>query len=340
LEVFQINIALHTSLLGLTIELYSAQLEGINAIISAYNAYIGASLAEHGAELATLDVTRAQLQSNQAKISMYQAQGRTESVRASVYETAVEQDTLPIEEFTTYIDGLLQNVDIMKLNIAAYRDSLQIQSEAVKIDKASIAAYADQIRASGSALEVYDANWDLYDTAYSAAAQTSNATQQFNSASLQALTGEIGVFRSAAEQQNAYLRAITTWTEERSQIISQYSSTVSQMANYVESKNSSTTSLEEARSRINLAKADNAAIQSALDAQRDAAQAAVDGGLLAATATTMSGAAQAAYSMRSLSASMASSAGDTTSTSGDTSAAETTDYNRQYAYNKTQSLTA
>jgi len=333
-EVFEINAELHNQVFNLVVEMYTLQLQATNAVIDAYNTYVGVVVAEQQAETAELSVARAKLQSNKARIAMYRAQGQTAGVRADVFETDVQQSILPLEEYTTYIDGLLVNVDIQQENIKAYKDGLAAYADAMKVDKAKIDAYGAQIRAEGSAVEVYKENWDLYSGAYSALSGQNSAISGFNRDSLQALNAEIGVFRAAADEQGAYLRAISAWAEQNRGASGDYSRGVNQAVSYLTGSNKTTLDLVESKSRVDLYVADIKSTQSALTAQRQAAQASIDAGLAASTATTYAGQAQAAYSVRSISAGLGSTASDAESSNFNSRASIGNSYTKSYSYSK------
>jgi hypothetical protein len=336
-EVFEINAALHNQVFNLVVEMYTLQLQAVNAVIDAYNTYVSVVVAEQQAETAELSVARAKLQSNKARISMYEAQGRTASVRADVFETDVQQSILPLEEYTTYIDGLLINVDIQQENIKAYKDALSSYAESLKVDKAKIDAYGAQVRAEGSAVDVYKENWDLYGTAHSTLSGQNSSISSFNQASLQALNAEISVFRAAADEQSSYLRGLSTWIDQNRSITSDYARGVGQAVSFLTNSNKTTYDLAEARSRIDLSIADMESTEEALTAQRQAAQATIDAGLLASTATTYAGQAQAAYSVRSISAGLGSTASDGETKNFRASASEGGSYNKSYTYTKSGS---
>ena len=339
-EVFSINATLHLQVFNTIVTIYNAQLGGVDALIGAYNAYVGANITEQEAEAAALQATDARLQTNRAEVQMYRAQAGTENARIGVYEAEVEQDSLPIEEYSAYIDGLLQNVRIMRYNIDAYRGSLQAYAQAIETDKSALDAYQAHIRTEGSAVDLYRENWELYDVAHRALSQQNSSVAQFNRSSLQALQSEIGVFRSAAEGQNTYLRALTGWLDQRSRTIVDYRDNVNRMVSYMGSKNSAVTAIEVAEKRILLGEAEAESTQSALDAQRDAAQATIDSGLLTAETTTYAGLAQAAYSIRSISASLGSGASDADSRSYSEGASEDVSYSRSYSYTRNKKVTS
>jgi hypothetical protein len=338
IEVFQFNVALHIELFNTIVDMYTAQLQGVNELINAYNTYISVTLAENSAEQAELEVSRAVLQTNKAAVDMYQSQARTAGVRATIFGTTVEQNTLPVEEFTTYIDGQLQNIALVKLNISAYKEALDAYSAAAKLDKSAVDAYGAQVRAEGSATDVYKENWDLYGTAYATLGGQNNSIGEFNRSSLQALTSEIGVFRAAIDEQRGYLQGLSTWVSERGGVIQGYTQAARQMSTFMDEKDATILALDDANVRVELADADLESTQAALDAQRIAAQASIDAGLLAASATTYSGLAQAAFSIRSISASLGSSSTDSDSKSFSSSAVEGNSFSRSYSY--TKSLTA
>jgi hypothetical protein len=330
-EVFQFNIELHKGLFNVIISMYETQVQAINAVIQAYNSYVNASIAENRAEIAEISAAQAVLRTNQATVQMYDAQGKTASVRADIYSTDVEQQTLTIEEFGTYIDGLLTNVELQKLNITAYKDSLRAYSDSVKVDRRKIDAYGAEVRATGSVVDVYKENWDLYSTANTALSGQNSSVGNFNRSSMQSLTAEIGVFRNAAEQQRSYLRGVSRWLTENGGIVREYTRAVRQVVSFVQDKNAAIIGLDEANIRIDLAAADFASTESALDAQRAAAQATIDAGLLASEATLYAGQAQAAYSIRSISASLGSTASDGDTKSFTSSATEGQQYTRSYS---------
>jgi tetratricopeptide (TPR) repeat protein len=334
IEVFEINVAMHIELFNTLVDMYTTQLQGVNELIAAYNTYIGVVLAENSAELAELEVSKAVLQTNRAAVKMYQAQSETAGVRATIYGTTVEQDTLPIDEYTTYIDGQLQNIALVKLNISAYKEALSAYSSAAKLDKSVVDAYGAQVRAEGSAIDVYKENWDLYGTAYSTLGGQNNSIGEFNRASFQALTSEIGVFRSPIDEQRSYLRGLSTWVTERGGAVRGHTQAAKEMSTFMQGKSDTIVALEDANVRVELANADLDSTQSALDAQRIAAQAAVDAGLLASNATTYSGLAQSAYSIRSISASLGSFSTDSDGKTFSSSATEGNSYTRSYAYSK------
>lgn len=338
IEVFEINAQLHNTILNILIDLYTTQLTGVNAIISAYNSYIGAALAEYRAESATLEVAQAKLQSNRARVEMYQAQARTSGVRVNVYETDVEQAALPSEEFSIYVDGLLQNVDIVRTNLQGYQDALRAFTQGIQQDRAKIDAYGAQIRAEGSAADVYRENWDLYNAAQSALSGQNSAVAQFNRSSQQALESEINVFGRAAEQQRSYLRNLSVWIEQKRGAWADYSRGVSAVVGYMEGKNSAVVDLEEASVRVDLSRADFATTEQALDAQRAAAQANIDAGLQASSTTTYGALAQASYSIRDVSARLSASASDSDAKTFSSNATESNQYTRSYLYKKSQTL--
>ncbi|RLB67182.1 MAG: hypothetical protein DRH08_04305 [Deltaproteobacteria bacterium] len=338
IEVFEINYSLHTAVFDVVVDMYTAQLAGVNALIQSYNTYIATILAEQSAKAAEVQQYQAQVRTDQAEISMYEAQISTTEAQTDVYSTSIDQETLKAQEFSAYISGLMKNVDIVKLNIGAYKEALRVYSDATKADSAIIDAYGAQVRAEGSAVGVYTENWDLYATANSALSGQNNAVRSFNSASLAAVRSEIGVFRQAATEQRSYLSAVGAWTSANNAIASDYERGVTAVSRFYAGKNATVVDIAEATSRLELSQASLAATESALDAQREAAQAVIDAGLAASEATTYAGQAQAAYAIRSVSTQLGASATDSDKQSFTSSASEGRKYSRSYSYTKSANI--
>jgi hypothetical protein len=338
IEVFEINWALHTSVFNVVVDLYQAQLTGINSHIQAYNTYIRVLLAEQSAKSAEVEQYSAQVRTDQAEIQMYEAQISTTEAQTGVYETDIRQETLKAQEYSAYIDGLMKNVDITKLNIDAYKDALRVYSEATKADSAIVDAYGAQVRAEGSAVGVYSENWDLFSAANNALRGQNSAVQQANSASLQTLRAEINVFQRAAAQQRSYLSAVGQWVSANDGIAADYRQGVTALTRFMTGKNGVTVDIEDATVRLAMSQASLAATESSLDAQRLAAQATIDAGLAASEATTYAGQAQAAYAIRSVSTQLGSTATDADSQTFSSSASEGNNYSRSYSYTKSSTI--
>jgi hypothetical protein len=338
IEVFEINYALHTSVFNIVLDLYQAQLAGVNAHIQAYNVYITTLLAEQSAKAAEIEQYSAQVRTDQAEIQMYEAQISTTEAQTGVYETDIRQETLKAQEYSAYIDGLMKNVDITKLNIDAYKDALQVYSAATKADSAIIDGYGAQVRAEGSAVGVYSENWDLYSTANNALRGQNSAVQTANNASLQSLRAEINVFQRAAAEQRSYLGAVGQWISANDAVANDYRQGVSTLARFYTGKNAVVVDIADATTRLAMSQAALAATESSLDAQRQAAQATIDAGLAASEATTYAGQAQAAYAIRSVGTQLNSTASDSDAQTFSSTASEANNYSRSYSYTKSASL--
>lgn len=339
-EVFEYNIALHISLFNGVVAMYNAQLQAVNAVIESYNIYLDTLLTQQRAESAELAEARAIIDTNRAKVTSYSAQVGTVETQARIYTTEADAATLPIKEFTIYVEGLSKNLDIARANVEAYSSAIRQYSSAVEVDKAKIAAYRDQVSAEGSVTGVYTANWDLYSTALRVAETVNTEARNFNNASLQALNAEIGVFSAAAEQQRSYIAALNTWVSTNNSMVADHSRALQAAASYSGEKARTTVALENARLDAALAVADTNSLQSALEAQRNAAQAQIDAGLLISEATTYAGLAQSAYAIRSVSASLGASASEALGYNYADSASENETYGRSYSYTKSRSITA
>jgi len=338
IEVYEINYSLHATVFNVVVDMYTAQLAGVNALIQSYNTYIRVLLAEQSANAAEVQQYQAQVRTDQAEIQMYEAQISTTEAQTSVYETDIQQETLKAQEYSSYIAGLMKNVDIVKLNIAAYKDALGVYSDSTKADSAIIDAYSAQVRSEGSAVGVYAENWDLYSAANSALSGQNNAIRSSNAASLQSLRAEIGVFQQAATEQRAYLGAVGAWVSANNAIASDYERGVSAVSRFYTGKNAVVVDLADATTRLALSQNTLAATESSLDAQRLAAQATIDAGLAASEATTYAGQAQAAYAIRSISTQLGSTSADSDAQTFRSTATESNTYRRSYSYTKTASI--
>lgn len=334
IEVYEVNLKLHADLFNIVADMFQLQLQGVNAQIDAYNTYVRTVLAEQRAVASEIESFQAQVRTDNAEIDMYEAQIKTTEAQTDVYVTDINQETLRIDEYVAYIQGLMKNVEIVRLNIDAYQEALRAFTVSTKADSAIIDAYSAQIRTEGSAIDVYRENWDLYSAAYAAIGGQNNAVQQYNTASLAALRSEISVFSAAASQQRAYLEAIGRWVSANNSVASDYERGVQALARFYTGKNAVEVDLSEATSRIQMAQAALDSIESSLAAQRDAAQAVVNAGLLASEANTYAGQAQAAYAIRSVQTQLGSTATDSDKQGYSNSASEGRNYRRTYSNTK------
>lgn len=339
IQAFKHNANMHIELFNATAKAYNEHLRAAKIIVDMYGEYVKATLAQEKAKNAEISEDRAILTTNKAKLGIYDAQIDTTNVQANIYSTNVRANTLPIKEFAIYLRGLNTNLDIARVNVEAYASAIKGYVSAVDIDKAKISAYGAQVRAEGSATNVYKANWDAYATALGANQSINDAARGFNAASAQAVNAEIGVFRAAADQQRSYIQALTQWISTNNSIVADHSRALQAAVQFASQKAGVSVSLENARLDVELALADTNALQQALETQRQAAQATIDAGLASSEATTYAGLAQAAYAIRSVSASLGSSAGDNTGYNFNSSSSETDSYTRSYSYSKSRSIT-
>jgi hypothetical protein len=339
-EVLKFNVAIQAQYVDLLIEMFNQQLGAVKSVVSAYEAYVQAVLADYKAQSASIRREEAVLETNNAKVTVMGAQTKTLESQADVYSLDVTRSTQELEEFNTYVQGVLKNVNIARTNIDAFKDAIKQYSSATDSDKYTIEGYASQVRATGSATGVYEANWDAFSVAYGAASANSDAIRSWYTSSNQALTAEIGTFSTAASSQREYTQTLIQWLQANSAMFGNYASASAAEASYTKTYNAHSTSYQEAQSAIDLATEDAKVRVQALTAQAAALQASIDVGLTAAEATTAAGCAQAAYSVRSISANLRATTGmsDTGSNKISTSTSDST--TRAYAYNKTRSIEA
>ena len=339
-EVLKFNVAIQAEYVDLLIQMFNYQLDAVKGVVGAYEAYVQAVLADYKAQGAVIKAEQAVLDTNSAKVTVMGAQTDTLGAQADVYSLDVSRSTQELEEFSIYVQGVLKNVDIARVNIDAFKDAIKQYSAATETDKATIEGYASQVRATGSATGVYEANWDAFSIAHSAAGANSDAIRSWYTSSNQALTAEIGTFSTAASTQREYTNTLVNWLQANSAMFGNYASAATAESNYTKAYNAHSVSYEEARSSIDLATEDAQVRMQALTAQAAALQASIDVGLTAAEATSAAGCAQAAYSVRSISANLRATAGMGDSGSNKISASASDTVARAYAYNKTRSIEA
>jgi hypothetical protein len=235
---------------------------------------------------------------------------------------------------------VLKNVDIARTNIEAFKSAIRQYSAATDADRAVIEGYASQVRATGSATGIYEANWDAFEVAQSAAGANSDAIRSWYSSSTQSLTAEIACFSAAANSQREYTSALIDWVRANSSMLTDYGSAVGAEIDYVKTYNDHSLSHTEATASLDLAIEDAQVRVQALTAQAAALQASVDVGLTAAEATSAAGCAQAAYSVRSISANLRADASMSDTGSSRIASSTSDSVSRSYAYNKTRSIEA
>jgi len=336
-QTLKFNVAMQIEYANLLVSVFNEQLKGVRALVGAYQTYAGAVIAEYNAYTRAIVSQNAVLDTNSAKVTAYGAQAGTIGVQADVYSTEIEHLTQPLTEYQIYVQGILKNVDLAKVNIESFSQAVRAYGQAIDADTAMIDGYAAQVQATGSATGVYEANYDAYSATLSAKRGSNEARQSWYSSSLQALSGEIAEFQTASQSQRVYLRALTDWTQANATMHNQYASGIAAESGYVGAFNRHSISLTESQSNIDLAAEDARVRMAALEAQAIALQESIDIGLTAANATTAAGCAQAAYSVRSISAGMRATAGMVDSGSASASNTISTSTNRSYAYRKTRS---
>jgi len=340
LEVLKFNVAIQGEYVDLLITMFNMQLKAVRGIVSAYEAYVQTKLADYSAQGAVIKAQGAVLDTNSAKVSVMGAQTDTVEAQAQAYSLDITRATQELEEFSNYVKGILKNVDIARINIDSFKSAIKQYSLATDSDRATIEGYAGQVRATGSATGVYEANWDSFAAAHSAADANSDAIRSWYGSSLQSLTAEIGSFSAAATAQRAYTQTLTDWIQANASMMTDYASGVNAEINYVKTYNGHSISYEEASSAILLATEDASVRMESLSAQAAALQASIDVGLTAAEATSAAGCAQAAYSVKSISANLNATAGMSDTGSSKVSATLSDGVTRSYAYNKTRNIEA
>ena len=339
-EVLKFNVAIQAEYVDLLIQMFNHQLTAVREVISAYEAYVQAVLIDYKAQGAVIQAQSAILDTNSAKVTVMGAQTKTLEAQADVYSTDVVRSTQELEEFNIYVQGVIKNVNIARVNIDAFKDALKQYSAATETDKATIEGYAAQVRATGSATGVYEANWDSFSVAHSAAGANSDAIRSWYTSSNQALTAEIGTFSTAASSQREYAQTLIGWVQANSAMFGKYASGAGAEAAYTKTYNAHSVSYQEAESAIDLATEDAKVRVQALTAQAEALQASVDVGLTTSEATSAAGCAQAAYSVRSISANLRATASMSDAGSNKISSNVSDGVTRAYAYNKTRTIEA
>lgn len=337
-ETLKFNVAMQVEYANLLVSVFNEQMKGVRVLMASYKAYVDAVITQYNAYTRAVVSQNAVLDTNSAKVTAYGAQVGTIGVQADAYSAEIEHLTQPLTEYQIYVQGILKNVELAKTNIESFSQAVRAYGEAIDADTAKVGAYAAQVSATGSATGVYEANYDAYSDTLSAERGSNEARRSWYSSSLQALSGEIAEFQSASQAQRVYLRALTDWTQANSTIHNQYASAISAESGYITTFNQHSVSLSESQMNIDLAAEDARVRMDALEAQAIALQASIDIGLTAAGATTAAGCAQAAYSVRSISAGMRATAGMVDSGTASASTTTATSTNRSYAYRKTRSI--
>ena len=339
-EVLKFNVSIQGEYVDLLISMFNAQLGAVREVVGAYEAYVRAVLNDYQAQGAVIRAQGAILDTNNAKVSVQAAQTGTVEAQAEAYSIDVTRATQELEEFKNYVDGVLKNVDIARTNIEAFKSAIRQYSAATDADRAVIEGYASQVRATGSATGIYEANWDAFEVAQSAAGANSDAIRSWYSSSTQSLTAEIASFSAAANSQREYTSALIDWVRANSSMLTDYGSAVGAEIDYVKTYNDHSLSHAEASASLDLAIEDAQVRVQSLTAQAAALQASVDVGLTAAEATSAAGCAQAAYSVRSISANLRANASMSDTGSSRISSSTSDSVARSYAYNKTRSIEA
>jgi len=337
-DTLKFNVAMQIEYANLLVSSFNEQMRAVRLVMDAYQRYISTKTLDYRAYTKALLSDTAVLVTNEAKVTAYAAQVGTIAAQADSYSVQVKYNTQEIEEFQTYVAGILKNVSIARTNIEAFSQSTKAYKQAVKVDTAKIEGYAAQVRATGSATGVYEANYDSYAAAQGARRSNDEARQGWYSSSLRALSGEIQEFQSAAQAQREYLQTLTSWSQGNATMHGQYAAGVGAKSTYTKVFNRHSVSLSESQANIDLANEDARVRMEALNAQAIAVQESINIGLKSAEATTASGCAQAAYSVRSISAGMRATAGMTDSGAATVSTARNTQTQRSYAYRKTRSI--
>lgn len=308
-EVLKFNVAQADEYANLLISMFNSNLSAIKKVVASYEAYVDATLAQYRVSAAQLETQRAVLETNTAKVTAYAAQVGTVGVQTDVYTAEARKAAQELEEYSLYVKGLLNNLDIARINIKSFAESNRAYSAAIDVNKAKIEGYAAQVRATGSATDVYEANWQAYAQAQNAAVTASDARRQWYESSVQNLRAELSNFDEASAAQRSYYAALTAWSRANISVSNQYEASVRQLAAAKSSDDSRVVSNADVKLRTAMANADVVSKQDTLQAQADAINASISIGLEAAKATAAAGCAQAANSIRSISAGVSASAG-------------------------------
>lgn len=337
-DVLKFNVAQQTDYANLLVSMFNSKLDAVKQIIATYNTYVDTTLRQYKVTTSELDRERSVLDTNAAKLSVYESQIQTTNVQADVYTTDAKKAALALQEYSAYVKGLLSNVDIARANIQAFGDSTKMYSNAIDVNKNKIRAYADRVRATGSATGVYEANWNSYAKAQSTSLAAADARREWYNASLQSLRADIDKFSSAAAAQRSYYQSLETWSRANSSAAGQYEQASKTAASTMTTQNAQQVAYAQATMAGSLAAADTATKTDTLEAQARAIEESIKIGLTAAQATASAGFAQAANSIRSMSAGVSANASLQSSSSESKGVSNTTNLTNQKAYQKVQTL--
>lgn len=302
IEVSRFNTQMAVEVLQAAVEAYNTYVRVVNTFVGAYRAYTKAVAEQDEAVVAQVRSARARLRTNSADIDMYSAQLDLQNVATQVGQLSVDAQALVFEEFEQKVRLYQQNVQIAKLSLEAYRESINTISQQTETDLTRVRAYAQNVETEATKLAVYNANLDAYAASVRADGDRSQAYSQYVNAGVAAFSQHVNEYREYVSTVRAHIQENAAGVRaalEQAQAFSRLSTLVASSQNAIAEAD---IELSASKASRDLAREDYNSRLEGLTAQSFVEQTRIDAGLESAKLSTYSGLAQAAYSTFNVSA--------------------------------------
>lgn len=298
-KAYKLNVRMATVLYEAIAKSFNTKLSAIEALIADYNAYVRTVRIQASALEDQAAGEDAKARSEQAKLTAFGAQLDTVKAIAKSEQLRVEQTTLPLQEYSSTLRGVLANVDIVKGNIQAYGDAVSAYAKATDAQAGLADAYSAEVEAAVSANAVYESNFK----AAEGYAKTELSRAQAYGSGVDNWTGILDAlireYREYGQAQRTYLQTLTSKVAAEIAQNDTYVKGMTTVTNYANAWNRARVELTGVKNAYSIALAESVTRQQALANQAGAANARIEAGFLGAKASAAASQTQAAYGVTS-----------------------------------------
>jgi len=265
IATYKYNIELGKVVFNQIVELYNIQVNLVAAQVEAYNAYLQTQEAQIRTGMKSMELLDAQIMNLESQIKMYGADVETLKASARAMRGDVEQQTLPLDVYEAELRGVIANLDIVKQNIASFKQAIENYSQSTDWYMDKIGSYEAAVQAEASRVNVSEANVRAYRELWSAENTRMSAYKTYLDETFRVADGELSAFRAASSAQRSYLSSAAQVLGDSLSVAEAYQQHVSRKASVLRAYNSANTGYVEGSDRSKMAEAQLEMTQQILD---------------------------------------------------------------------------
>lgn len=325
LQAYKLNSLLAQTIYNVLAELYNNMRTVVLEEIDAYSQYLSTQDRQIQTQALEIDTIKARSDTLISEVGLFSTDANTLNLIAKERQLGVQQQLFPVEEYEIMLQGAAANLDVVRTNVAAFKQAVQNYAQSGDFYSEQIAGYEAAIGAESSKVAVDEANIRNYIRLWDAERERVSGYEQYVRQVMSPFEAEVGRFRESVSREQQYLSAVAQAMTQSLSKADVYSGVVRQQGRVYEAFNSAGVQFAAGHDRADISQANLDMLQQALIASGQVAQARVDaatsgiyaraGGALAQAASSIYSVSLSSMGTASISADGSESYSDSSSTS-------------------------